>query len=89
MATELRLRPALAREKRPEANQGVYDWCHDSIVLARDFAYKQGHLKGGLDRNDGPMLPEGYAAEAKAIAERRVVLTGYRLAALLRSAARE
>jgi hypothetical protein len=29
------------------------------------------------------VLPEGYAKNAKAVAERRIVLAGYRLAAVL------
>jgi hypothetical protein len=87
LATELRLRPTFAREKLPELAQGVDGWFHDNFVLARDVAYKQGRLNGGLDRSDGPVLPEGYAAEAKAIAERRVALAGYRLAEMLKTAA--
>jgi hypothetical protein len=51
--------------------------------LARDIAYAAGTLKGGTDRSDGPVLPNGYAKQAKAIAERRVVLAGYRLAVVL------
>ena len=45
-----------------------------------DLAYRGGALAGSSDRADGPVLPDGYAAAAKAAAERRVVLAGYRLA---------
>jgi hypothetical protein len=36
-------------------------------------------------RNDGPVLPNRYTTQAKAIAERRVVLAGSRLAELLKA----
>jgi hypothetical protein len=56
------------------------------VLDVREFAYADGTLEGGTDRSDGPVLPEGYAKQAKAIAERRIVLAGYRLAEALKAA---
>jgi hypothetical protein len=61
-------------------------WAYESAELAQRVAYVKGTLKGGTDRSDGPVLPGGYTREAKAIAERRVVLAGYRLAEVLKAA---
>jgi hypothetical protein len=61
-------------------------WAEESAQIARNFAYAGGTLKGGTDRSDGPVLPDGYAKQSKAIAERRVVLAGYRLADVLKAA---
>lgn len=36
-------------------------------------------LEGGADRTDGLVLPDSYAKEAKSVAERQVVLAGYRI----------
>lgn len=45
-----------------------------------------GRLSGGLDRSDGPVLSAGYTADAKHVAERQVVLAGYRMADTLATA---
>jgi len=41
-------------------------------------------LQGNPDPTQAPVLPEGYTHQAKAVAERRIVLAGYRLADLLK-----
>ena len=46
--------------------------------------YRNGTLEGSLNVSVVPVLPEGYTKEAKAVAERRIVLAGYRLADLLK-----
>jgi len=43
-----------------------------AALAAALFAYADGTFKGGTDRSDGPVLPDGYATHAKEIAERRV-----------------
>ena len=55
----------------------------ESFDLAVSAAYRQGNLKGSSDRNQGTPLPPGYESEAKDIAERRLVLSAYRLADFL------
>ena len=66
-------------------------WAKESFELAKKIVYLSGHLRGtpkGQRRDCSEVtgtkvLPAGYAAKAKDIAERRVVLAGYRLASLL------
>jgi hypothetical protein len=84
LAIELRNRPEFAREKLGELNATEAPlWCDESVNLAREVAYLDGTLNGGKDRTAGPVLPDGYAKQAKAVAERRVVVAGYRLAETL------
>ncbi|HEV2293655.1 MAG TPA: S1/P1 nuclease, partial [Tepidisphaeraceae bacterium] len=80
-AIRLRNRPDLAKAELKEltANAGMEQWAKESYDLAVEVAYAKGTLKGSNDRNDGPVLPTGYTDVAKAVAERRVVLAGYRL----------
>jgi hypothetical protein len=56
------------------------DWSLESRRVAIEKAYLQGELKGSPYANDAPAMPEGYTKEAKAVAERRAALAGYRLA---------
>lgn len=58
-------------------------WAQESFALAKHIGYRDGALAGGADRADGPVLPEEYAKEAEAVAERRVVLAAYRIADVL------
>jgi hypothetical protein len=57
----------------------------ESFGLAVSAAYRQGNLKGSSDRNQGIPLPPDYESEARGIAERRLALSGYRLADFLRT----
>src|SRR4051812_24981239 len=77
----------VAREKLTEqlAVTDPEEWAKSSAKVAQYRAYQNGTLAGGSDRSDGPVLPEGYAKQAKAIAERRIVLAGYRLADTLKA----
>jgi hypothetical protein len=56
------------------------DWSLESRGVAIEKAYLHGELKGTPYANGAPALPEGYTKEAKAVAERRAALAGYRLA---------
>jgi S1/P1 Nuclease len=56
------------------------DWTLESRSVAIESVYLRGKLKGGLDREDAPCLPEGYTKSAKAVAETQAALAGYRLA---------
>jgi hypothetical protein len=52
--------------------------------LATETVYRNGSLVGSSDEKNGALLPSGYATTAKAAAERRMILVGYRLADRLR-----
>jgi hypothetical protein len=58
----------------------------ESFGLAKKEAYLNGKLEGSATRSAAKALPDGYVKQAKAVAERRAVLAGYRLAALLKKA---
>jgi hypothetical protein len=57
----------------------------ESFDLAVSVVYRRGKLKAGIDRNHGTPLPRGYERAAKRIAERRLVLSAYRLEDFLRT----
>lgn len=57
----------------------------ESFDLAVSTAYRKGKLKSGPDRDHGVALPPKYHSVAKRIADRRVALAGYRMAAFLRA----
>ena len=87
-ATELRSRKPFAKDQLKElATKGVERWAkEESYLLAKRVAYSGGNLVGGVDREGGPVLLDGYLNEAKAMAERQVVLAGYRVADVLATA---
>jgi hypothetical protein len=60
-------------------------WVQESFKLAVSTAYRKGKIKGGIDKDHGIPLPRGYHSAARHVAERRLVLSGYRLADFLRS----
>ncbi|AGA28443.1 S1/P1 nuclease [Singulisphaera acidiphila] len=87
-ATELRERTGLQRSDLSEiAEKDFLKWCSvESFDTARDVAYSDGNggpLQGGSTKPQAEVLPNGYLDKAKAAAERRVILAGYRLADLL------
>lgn len=81
-ATELRatIRRSILKEL---ATQEIPQWADESFKLAVQYAYRQGQIKGGPDKENGIPLPSDYTQQTKPIAERRVVLAGYRLADVL------
>lgn len=86
-ATELVNRPELARGKFAAelAVTSVETWAlKESFPLAIKNVYRDGALKGGSSKGSGEPLPAGYLEQAKPVAERQLVLAGYRLAASLR-----
>jgi hypothetical protein len=87
MATELLARPEFARGKLVELKEPDFNnWAKaESFALAKEVAYLNGKFAGSPDRGPAPVLPEGYTKKAKEVAERRIVLAGYRLADLLRA----
>jgi hypothetical protein len=58
-------------------------WINESYAMAVKYVYLNGKLKTSADKTEGPVLPNGYLVTAKATAERRMVLAGYRLALTL------
>lgn len=85
VATTLRNRADLAREKFPQlADTGFEKWTAESFKLAKEKAYLDGKLELGTSRNDARLLPAEYVTGSKAVAERQMMLAGYRLADLLK-----
>lgn len=84
-ATELRLRPEHARQQLPELTETRFEhWARqESFTLAKEQAYRNGQLKGSTDKDQGEVLPADYIPTVKPLAERRIVLAGYRLADVL------
>jgi S1/P1 Nuclease len=69
----------LVKGKRP------MDWSLESRGLALEKGYLRGKLRGSKDVENAPALPGDYAKNAKAVAERRGALAGYRLADEIKS----
>ena len=66
--------------KRLKKARTPKDWSLESRSVAIESVYLRGKLQGGLDPQDAPDLPAGYAQAAKAAAETQAALAGYRLA---------
>ena len=87
-ATELANRPEYARAKFTTdlAETSAEKWArNESFPLAIKYAYRNGDLGGGGSKSNGIPLPADYLAQAKPVAERQMVLAGYRLAESLRT----
>jgi hypothetical protein len=78
----------LAKSKLTELLETSFEkWVQEeSFGAAKKHAYLGGKLEGGATRSEAQVLPAGYAKNAQSVAERRVVLAGYRLAAVLKTA---
>ena len=89
----LRNRQEFQRSQLAElANTGFESWAKESFEIATKFAY---HNEGRVGSPRGsnmdctmvaaaPVLPPGYVVNARRIANRRIILAGYRLADLLK-----
>jgi hypothetical protein len=91
-ATALRNAQEFQRGQLSELeNTGFESWRKESFDIATKIAYRNGGRvgipKGGnMDCTmmaAAPVLPVGYVASAKRIADRRMILEGYRLVDLL------
>lgn len=60
-------------------------WAKESYDLAVSHAYEHGTLAGSADTSNAPALTQSYRLSAKAFAERRAALAGYRLADTLKN----
>jgi len=80
-ATALMNKPGLKREDFAAdlTVRSFKDWAVASYHLAAKRAYVTETLQGGADRNQRVMLSGDYTDQAKAVAERQVVLSGYRI----------
>jgi hypothetical protein len=87
-ATELRNEPELAQRKLNELSETHFEkWVTaESFKLAKDVAYRHGKLAGGTELADAIVLPDDYSIVAKPAAERRIVLSAYRMAAVISKA---
>src|SRR5215510_7012270 len=74
------------------ANTAFESWVKESFEIATKFAYRNGG-RIGIPKGGNkdctmvaavPVLPAGYVVSASRIADRRMILAGYRLADLLR-----
>jgi len=92
-ATEMRNRPGFARSQLSELLSTNADaWAKESFEIATKIAYRNGGRIGSpKDGNRDcmtlaavPVLPVGYVVNARRIADRRIILAGYRLADLLK-----
>jgi S1/P1 Nuclease len=77
-------RPDMTRSTFPQVDQkDIKKWTDESLEFAKKVAYQDGAIQGSGDKDDGDTLPDHYTDSAKSVAERQVVLAGYRLADLL------
>ena len=85
-AIELRSRSGLQRASYPQLTDTRFeDWAtQESYKLAKEVVYRNGSLKGSQDKTNGTVLPSDYATSAKTVAERQIVLAGYRMADVMR-----
>jgi len=77
-----------AQLKDQVADLSVVDWAQESSVLAKTVAYENGNLphskrtQGATLPSEAPELPADYPAKSLAVADVRIALGGYRLAAV-------
>ena len=91
-ATALRNRQEFQRGQLTElGNTGFESWAKESFEIATKIAYRNGG-RIGIPKGENkdcttvaaaPVLPVGYVVNASRIADRRMILAGYRLADLL------
>ena len=91
-ATALRNRQEFQRSQLTElASTGFESWARQSFEIAAKFAYRNGGRIGSPRAGNmdcamvaaAPVLPAGYVVSASWIADRRMILAGYRIADLL------
>ena len=91
-ATEMRNRQDFSRSQLTElASTDFESWAKESFEIATKIAYQNGGLIGSPRGGNkdcttvaaAPVLPVGYVVNARRIADRRMILAGYRLADLL------
>lgn len=85
-AEELRARVSHRRAALRELSErDFHDWSiQESFPAAKIHAYRLGALVVGSDEEHAELLPANYTFIVKPLAERRMVLAGYRLADILK-----
>jgi hypothetical protein len=85
-AEELRSRVSHRRAALRELSErDFHDWSkEESFPAAKIHAYRSGALVVGSDEEHAELLPANYTFIVKPLAERRMVLAGYRLADILK-----
>jgi hypothetical protein len=92
-ATALRNRQEFQRDQLTELGSTSFEsWAKESFEIATKIAYRNGGSIGSPRAGNKdcttaaatPVLPAGYVVSAKRIADRRMILAGYRLADLLK-----
>lgn len=92
-ATALRNREGFTRNQLQELDSAGFEaWAKESFEIATTIAYRHGEPPGTpkgsakdcRDVADAKTLPDGYARTVGHIADRRIMLAGYRLADLLK-----
>src|SRR5262249_33260634 len=62
----------------------VEGWARqESFTVAKEDAYRNGQPRGSRDQQNGEVFPADSLTTAQPLAERRIVLAGYRLADVL------
>jgi hypothetical protein len=79
-----------AAQPRPSSSDVVHDpskafaaWERESWTLAKTVAYRDGAIDTAPERAKAPVLPPGYVAKMRPVADLRVATAGYRLAEVL------
>jgi hypothetical protein len=75
-------RPALG-DLGPDPSASFSAWERESWTLAKTVAYRDGKLATSPDRAKAFVLPAGYMARMRIVADARVAQAGYRLADVL------
>ncbi len=80
----LTARPEFTKKKLKELQEPSFDkWAAESFQLAKEAVYRNGRLRGSSKRNDAPVLPADYPKTVQPLAERRLLLAGFRIAQVL------
>ena len=91
-ATALRNRQEFQRSPLTElAHTDFGSWAKESFEIGTKIAYRNGGRIGNLDcttATAAPVLPAAYVGTVSRIADRRMILAGYRLADFLTRVAR-
>jgi S1/P1 Nuclease len=90
-ATALRNREFQRSQLTELASTDFESWAKESFEIATKIAYRNGARIGSPKRANmdctmvaaAPVLPAGYVVSARRIADRRIILPGYRLADIL------
>jgi hypothetical protein len=73
---------AARKARRSSTADDFVAWAAESYALARSQVYRD-DLSTSPNEKQAPVLPAAYVANSSAVAERRLTLSGYRLADLL------